>query len=64
MPDQLLSPGDVSEQLKITQHTLRQWRWLGKGPRWLKVGRHVRYRQSDLDAWLNNGADNPSQASA
>lgn len=48
----LATPADLSEYLGIPQRTLDQWRWLGKGPRWSKVGRHVRYQWEDVEDWL------------
>lgn len=42
--------------------TLGQWRYLGKGPRYLKVGRDVRYRKVDVDAWLEANAVTPKSA--
>ncbi len=32
--------------------TLQNWRSTGKSPRYVKVGRNVRYRLSELKAWL------------
>jgi hypothetical protein len=51
-----------AEYLGVSEHTLRQWRWLGKGPRWVKVGRHIRYPRADTQRWLDQGADSPDQA--
>lgn len=34
------------------KRTLERWRQTGDGPRYILVGRVVRYRRSDLDAWL------------
>ncbi|MCD2263266.1 hypothetical protein K3888_11210 [Dietzia aurantiaca] len=31
---------------------LAQWRYRGQGPRFIKEGRWVRYRRSDVDAWI------------
>jgi predicted DNA-binding transcriptional regulator AlpA len=28
-------------------------RWAGEGPKFIKLGRHVRYRVSDVLAWLD-----------
>jgi predicted DNA-binding transcriptional regulator AlpA len=39
--------------------TLRQWRFLSKGPVYLKIGRSCRYRQADLDAFLERSAVQP-----
>lgn len=58
----LASPADLAEFLGVPQRTLQQWRWQGKGPRWTKVGRHVRYRWSDVNEWLSANA--PVKASA
>ncbi|WP_303288263.1 AlpA family transcriptional regulator [Marinobacter sp. SS8-8] len=31
-------------------------RWAGDGPRFLKLGRHVRYRADDVLAWIEENA--------
>lgn len=33
----------VSEELQIALPTLRRWRVLGKGPKYVKIGKLVRY---------------------
>jgi hypothetical protein len=55
----LLSPGDLVDEreaaaiLNVEVRTLRNWRALGKGPRFVKVGeRMVRYRRCDLNAFV------------
>jgi predicted DNA-binding transcriptional regulator AlpA len=48
----LLEPPVVSDQLKIPVATLRRWRYEGIGPVSFRAGRHVRYRQSDIDDWI------------
>jgi predicted DNA-binding transcriptional regulator AlpA len=50
--DEVLEPEGVSDFLKVPEGTLANWRYLGKGPRFVKVGRRVRYRRSDVEAWL------------
>ena len=52
MADELLTTMDLSDETKIPARTFDQWRYLGRGPKFLKVGGHVRYRRSDVDAWL------------
>jgi hypothetical protein len=37
---------------EVPEGTMRQWRYLGKGPAYVKIGRHVRYRRADLDAFI------------
>lgn len=50
----LLTPQEVAAWLGVPVATLYQWRHARKGPRCLKVGRHLRYRVSDVDAWLDD----------
>ncbi|CBG72307.1 conserved hypothetical protein [Streptomyces scabiei 87.22] len=33
--------------------TLYQWKYRGIGPNVHKVGRHLRYRWPEVDAWVN-----------
>jgi excisionase family DNA binding protein len=54
--DSLMAPPTTSEYLGVPEATLAQWRYQGKGPRFFKVGKHVRYRKSDVDAWLEQQA--------
>ena len=50
--ERLLSTEEVAEVLGRPARTLRQWRYLGEGPRYLKVGATVRYRARDIEKWL------------
>jgi excisionase family DNA binding protein len=52
----LASTEQVAEHLGVPVKTLYQWRWLGVGPRGVRVGRHLRYRWSDVDRWLDEQA--------
>lgn len=47
---------DVAEYLQVPDKTLIQWRWLGTGPKFHRVGRHVRYRWEDVVSWLESQA--------
>jgi predicted DNA-binding transcriptional regulator AlpA len=49
---QYIGPSDLTAEIGIPETTLAQWRYLKKGPPYIKVGRHVRYRQSDVERWL------------
>jgi predicted DNA-binding transcriptional regulator AlpA len=57
----LLTSTQVAEILGITEHCLRRWRMLGtKGPKFIKLGeRFIRYRNSDLEAWIEKQAKTP-----
>ena len=57
-----LTTNQAAEALGVKPATLEVWRCQGRGPRFLKLGRVVRYRQSDLEAFLNeNSRLNTSQ---
>jgi excisionase family DNA binding protein len=63
MMERLLTIGEVADQLAVPEASLRFWRHTGTGPPSIKVGRHVRYRQSDIDKWLSANAS-PTPAGA
>ena len=50
--DSKLSNADAAAYLGISPKTLNDWRSAGRGPNYLKLGTLVRYRQSELDAFL------------
>jgi predicted site-specific integrase-resolvase len=50
---QLINSLDAAIALCISPATLRKWRWEGKGPRFIKVGRKVAYKSEDIDAFIN-----------
>ena len=43
------SAQDLSARWHVPITTLSQWRWNGKGPLFLKMGRHVIYRLEDVE---------------
>jgi predicted site-specific integrase-resolvase len=43
----------AAERLGVEPETLRNWRWQGSGPPFVKMGRSVRYRLTDLADWLD-----------
>lgn len=56
--DSLVSPlltGDqAGEYLKTNVRTLANWRGLGRGPRYIRVGGRPFYRRADLDVWIES----------
>jgi hypothetical protein len=61
-PTDLLNEAGAGDYIgDVPPGTLKQWRHLGKGPRYVKFGRHVRYRRSDLDAWIEAHTVEPSK---
>lgn len=45
---------EAATYLNVQPATLEQWRWNGRGPRFVKIGRSVRYRIADLEAFLDS----------
>jgi len=52
LKDELLDTGQVAQLCSLSEMTLRKWRMTGEGPRFIRLGRSVRYRQADLEAFL------------
>jgi len=52
--NKLLTEEQVAEQLSITTNTLRKWRWLGKGPAFIKMGAAVRYEADTLATFIKS----------
>lgn len=61
-PRDLLTPPALASELGVTAERLKAWRYEGKGPAYVKVGRFVRYRRRDVDAWLSANAVKPQSA--
>jgi len=55
--DPLLTTSEVAERLRVPEKTIYAWRYAKRAPRAIVVGRHLRFRQSDIEAWLEAQAD-------
>lgn len=53
MTEKLLDTEETAKILGLARQTLDVWRVRGRGPRFIKVGRAVRYRESDLQSYLD-----------
>jgi predicted DNA-binding transcriptional regulator AlpA len=51
-PHELRSPDFVARRLQMSLRTLERKRADGTGPRFVKVGRLVRYTDHDCDVWI------------
>lgn len=49
--NRILTDVEVALRLGVSRFTVRSWRLKGFGPRFLKLGRAVRYRSSDVDEY-------------
>jgi excisionase family DNA binding protein len=57
MEEPLMTPREVADFLGLPIATLQTWRAKRSGPRGYRVGKHVRYRREDVEAWLEKRAD-------
>lgn len=46
-----LRPHELAERWCMSPKTLGRWRWIGAGPRFLKVSGKVLYRLEDIEAF-------------
>ena len=49
----LLSAQDLADFLHVPIATIYAWRYRGEGPPGFRVGRHLRYRWTDIQRWLD-----------
>lgn len=50
--DPLLSIDELADYLGLPARTIYAWRTEGKGPRGVRLGKHVKFLVSDVQAWL------------
>ena len=55
--DLLLSTQQLAAYLEVPVATLYAWRYAGDGPPGFRVGKHLRYRSSDVDQWIRDQLD-------
>lgn len=56
--DKLLTIDEVAEACRVTPETVRYWRKQNIGPKGFRVGRAIRYAESDLQAWIDERREN------
>lgn len=49
---QVIGEKQAARLLSVAVQTLRNWRFLKKPPRYIKIGRSVRYQLSDLQEFM------------
>jgi hypothetical protein len=49
----LLTQREAASALRLSPHTLKKLRVSGRGPKFIRLNRSIRYRQSDLESWLD-----------
>lgn len=49
----LIDERALAARLGVSCSTIQSWRYASRGPRFLKIGRLVRYRRSDVEEFLS-----------
>lgn len=55
-----MSFNEAANYMRISPNTLRCWLFEKRGPRSYKIGKYRRFRRSDLDAFLEQHAEEPA----
>lgn len=50
--DRLVNVRELADYLDVPVKTLYAWRYHREGPQAFRVGRHLRYRWSDIQRWI------------
>lgn len=58
----LLSAQELADLLHLPIATIYTWRYRGKGPPGFRAGRHLRYRQSDIEQWISDQLAQPNRS--
>lgn len=61
-PVDLLTPDETAELLRIPVQLLYRWRYERRGPPSFKIGRYVRYRRAEVEAWIDRQASSSGTA--
>jgi excisionase family DNA binding protein len=55
--ERLLTPQELAQALGVPLATVYGWKTTGTGPRRIRVGKHVRFRESDVAEYLERKAE-------
>ena len=53
----LIDVQQLADYLDVPVKTLYAWRYRRQGPPAFRVGRHLRYRRSDIQRWIQQRID-------
>lgn len=59
--EHLLSVAELADYLGVPIATVYRWRYQRQGPLGYRIGRHVRFRSSDVQRWLERQRDAESR---
>ena len=55
-PKQLLTEVAAAKLLNCSPALLRKWRYAGRGSAYIRLGRLIRYRRSDIEVFIHGQA--------
>jgi predicted DNA-binding transcriptional regulator AlpA len=55
--NQLMKMTEVADEAQIPIRTIYYLNQMGRGPKTVSVGRHLRVRRSDYEAWLTSSGN-------
>jgi hypothetical protein len=61
---EVLSQRELAQRWRLSPRTLERWRWLGQGPAFLRLGRRIAYRLTDIEAFEAAQRHAPSKETA
>jgi predicted site-specific integrase-resolvase len=59
---ELMTQDEVAALFDITTPVLANWRSAGKGPLYVKLGGRVKYRKTDVQAFINSNVRQSTSA--
>lgn len=59
--DRLLTVEELAEYLGVPVATIYAWRHRREGPPGFRVGKHLRYRSSDVETWIQRKLQDTTQ---
>lgn len=63
-PEALLNEVAAADLLQLSIRTLQAWRCKSMGPAFVRAGRAIRYRRSDLKSWTTANTVSPKSGAA
>lgn len=58
----LIGPKDISAWIGVPVRTIYQWRNGNKGPKAYRIGKHLKFKRSDVEQWLEAQAVDKGQS--
>jgi len=52
----LLNEGELADHLNVSKKLLQKMRGEGTGPKYIKIGRLVRYRKTDVEIYIEDAS--------